>query len=373
MRWLYPAFLFVLVACSAREYYLVTGTYTNTGSAGIYVHQFSAASGASVLVDSMVSSNPSFLAVSQNGNYVYAVNEDGKGKGAVSAFSFNKQTGKISFLNQQISSGDHPCHLALDASGRWLTVANYSSGTVAAYAIRQNGSIDSPYIVIQLTGKGKDAKRQQSAHAHQVVFSPNNKFLYVTDLGSDKIMIYSFDAATGTITPANPAFVAAAPGSGPRHLAFHPKLPYCYLLTELDSRIITFAYNASSGALETASHTSALPKGFSGFGGSAEIALSPDAKYGYASNRGASNSIALFSINPVTGWALVSQIDSSLGKAPRHFTIHPSGKYLLVANMDSDEVVVFKINRNSGRLTNSGKRISIRKPVCLQWVRAQQG
>ena len=192
--------------------------------------------------------------------------------------------------------------------------------------------------------------------------------MYVTDLGSDKIMIYAFNEETGRIVLATSAFVTIPPGSGPRHLEFHPTLAFCYLLTELNSRLTSYTWNSKTGALEFASATSTLPKGFNGFGGSAEVAISSDGKFLYASNRGVSNSIALFNINPVTGSALMNQLDSSLGKAPRHFSIHPSGKYLLAGNMDSDEIVIFKRNRRNGQLTNTGKRIQIKKPVCLQWV-----
>lgn len=371
MKKLFPLCLLFLFSCNAKEYFLVTGTYTGTGSEGIYVHRFETSTAETITVDSIKSSNPSFLVFSKNQTKIYAVNEDGNGKGAVSSYSFDPKTGKIIFLNERSSNGDHPCHISLDKTGNWVMAANYSSGTVSAYAVAQSGQIDSPYSVIQLSGKSKDPKRQQSSHAHQAVFSPNNKFVYVTDLGADKIMIYKFDELTGNLSPASPSFVSVTAGAGPRHLSFHPTLPFIYLVEELTGTLSTFAYNNRTGELKPVANNSTVPKGFKGYAGSAEIAISKDGKHLYASNRGNSNTIALFDINPVVGWPLMKQIDSSMGKAPRHFSIHPSGKYLLVANMDSDEIVVFNRNKTSGHFTNSGKLISIKKPVCLQWVKTK--
>ena len=242
--------------------------------------------------------------------------------------------------------------------------------SVAAFGLNKDGTIDSAYQLIQLSGKSKDTKRQQSAHAHQVVFSPNNKFLYITDLGSDKIMAYVFDDNTGALKPAHSAFVSVYPGSGPRHMVFHPFKPVVYLLSELTGLVTGFSYNNKTGVLKQFVNVSSVTKQFSGFAGSAEIEISNDGKFLYATNRGDANNIAIFSINGVTGWPMMLQTDSTLGKSPRHFSLHPSGKYLLLANMNSDEIVVFRRNRTSGRLSNTGKRISIKKPVCLVWVEA---
>lgn len=368
----FPFVFLFLISCNAREYFLVTGTYTNTGSEGIYVHRFETASAAATIVDSVKSSNPSFLVFSKNADHLYAVNEDGKGNGAVSSYAFSNKTGRISFLNKQPSFGDHPCHITLDETGRWLMLANYSSGTVAAYAVQPNGDIDTPYQKIQLTGKSKHPQRQQSAHAHQVLFSPNNKFLYVTDLGSDKIMVYSFDQNTGGLKPASPAFVNMAAGGGPRHMIFSPSGNFAYLIEELTGTLVTLTFDENTGGLEPTASVSTVPKYFTGYAGSAEIVLSKDGKYLYASNRGTSNTIAVFDMMPVVGWPFMKQIDSSQGKAPRHISLHPSGRYLLVANMDSDEIVVFDRSKRSGRIQDSGKRIPIRKPVCMQWVKIKK-
>jgi 6-phosphogluconolactonase len=363
-----PLFMLILFSCSAGKYFLVTGTYTSTGSNGIYVHEFDAKDASFKPIDSAHSSNPSFLAISKNGQHLYAVNEDAHGAGAVSSFLFDKKTGKLSFLNKRSSMGDHPCHLVVDATGKWLMTANYSSANIAGYRIRENGSIDSSYQVIQLTGKSIHPKRQLSAHAHQVMFSADNKFLYATDLGADKIMIYSFDDKTGVLKPAAPAFVSVTAGAGPRHIVFHPTKPFAYLIEELTGYITAYSINTKSGALTTMVRTSGQPKDFTGFAGSAEIVMSRDGNFLYSSNRGDANTISSFSINPVVGWPMLLRVDSTLGKAPRHFSIDPIGKWMLVANMDSDEIVVFRRNKTSGLLSNTGIRTSIKKPVCLLWV-----
>jgi 6-phosphogluconolactonase len=358
------------ISCNTPQYLLVTGTYTNTGSAGIYLHHFNEATGELTLRDSVRSSNPSFLALSANHDFLYAVNEDaGKNGGALSSFSFDPKNALLRPLNTRSSMGDHPCHLAIDKTGRWMMVANYSSGTMASYRIDISGKLDSAHQVIQLTGKSIHPKRQLSAHAHQVIFSPDNRYLYVADLGSDKLMIYSFNANSGQLTPASPAFVQTRAGSGPRHMAFHPKLPIAWLLEELHGTLTSFSYDKNTGALSNIATQTTLQHGFTGYAGSAELIPSADGRFLYASNRGDANNIASFTLDKKTGLPKMLSINPSMGKAPRHFSIHPSGKYLLVANMDTDEIVVFNRDPKTGLFSDSGKRTGIKKPVCLIWLK----
>jgi len=364
--------LVAVASCNNKKQYLFVGTYTNTGSDGIYVYEFNEADTNATLVSSIQSSNPSFIVPSADGNFLYAVNENantnGKG-GGVSSFSFNKSNGKLSFINQRSSEGNHPCHLSLDKTGKWLAVGNYSTGNMSIFPIAANGSIDSVRQVLQHQGKSIDSSRQKGPHIHQTVFSANNSYLYVPDLGIDQVMIYRFDAASGNAMPAWQPFVLSKPGSGPRHIVFHPTNKYAYLIEELTGTINAFSFSSGDGALKSIQQISSTDKIFKGFAGSAEIQVSHDGRFLYASNRGDANNIAIFSIDENSGRLNFVQTQSSLGKAPRYFTIGPSGKFLLVANQDSNEIVIFSRNEKNGLLKDTGKRIPVKKPVCLQWIR----
>ncbi|MDP4285627.1 MAG: lactonase family protein [Bacteroidota bacterium] len=352
---------------SAQKYYLFIGTYTNTGSKGIYVYNFDATNGNVQWISNTDSANnPSYLTVSKNGNYVYAVNEtSGANPGRVSAYSFNKKNGKLHFLNTQFSGGEAPCYVATSMDGKWLTVANYSSGSATAFRINKNGSLQPYAQLIQDTGGSINKARQESAHVHETVFSPDNGYLLTPDLGTDKIMIYKFNpSAKKPLIPFNPAYISVTPGYGPRHITFHPNKKFAYLIGELSGKVNVYKYN-NGNFLEIQS-ISAHPESFKGTIGSAEVYVSPDGKFLYASNRGDENTITIFLINTVTGKLKLRGYQPTLGKAPRHFMIDPSGNYLLVANQDSDNIVIFKRDKSTGLLTATGKQIRIPKPVCLQ-------
>lgn len=370
----YAAVILLLAACGQKKYYLIAGTYTNTGSEGIYVYSFDASNGDAREISHIKSSNPSFIVPSADGNFLYAVNEDaneaGKG-GGVSSFSFNKKNGTLTLINQRSSQGNHPCHLALDASGKWLTVGNYSTGNMSIYSITDNGAIDSVQQVIQHQGHSIDTVRQAGPHIHQTVFSKDNRHLYVPDLGLDEVLIYRFYAADGKIIPAWQPLAVSKPGSGPRHIVFHPNNQYVYLIEELSGSINAFAYNAQDGSLKSIQHIATTDKDFKGFAGCSEIQISPNGKFLYAGNRGDANNIAIYNIEEKTGKLNFIKTLSVQGKAPRYFCFDPSGKYLLATNQDSNEIVIFNYDSNTGLFNDSGKRIAIKKPVCLQWVQGE--
>jgi 6-phosphogluconolactonase len=364
---LFILFLFSATIVSAQENcYLLVGTYTSGKSKGIYVYDFNSKNGSAKIVDSIATSNPSFLAVSPDQKFVYAVHENannGKG-GEVAAFAFTKESGKLSFINQQLSAGDHPCYVAIDKTGKWIAVANYTSGTVAVLPIKSDGSLGEAVSSFQHSGHGKNPQRQEGPHAHSAVFSPDNKYVFVQDLGIDKIMVYSLNDKTGMI--AQKDSIKLTDGSGPRHFTFHPNGKWAYVVRELSGDVTAFNYQ--KGELKTTQTISALPKNFNKFFTSADIHVSKDGKFLYASTRDSANILTIFRINQKTGRLSVVGHQSVLGKTPRNFNFDPSGDYLLVANQNSNNIVIFKVNHQTGLLTDTGKRIDVDSPVCIKWI-----
>lgn len=363
---------FCVIAKAQQQHYLITGTYTSGKSEGIYVYQFNSDDGSVKAVSSIKISNPSFVTVSPDKKFVYAVEEnaDGKGMGgSITAFSFDKTTGKLMYINRQLSAGDHPCYISADKTGRWIAAGNYTSGSLAILPVGADGSLGAATAIIKHAGSGFNKTRQASPHVHATFFSPDNRYLLVPDLGIDKVMIYAFDETTGKLTAAKQPFAESVPGSGPRHISFHPSNKYAYLLQELNGTVTVFKYK--KGKLMKRQLISSMPAGDTSFAGSADIHVSPDGKFLYASNRAASNTIAIFSIKQKNGKLSLVGHQSTLGKTPRNFNFDPTGNFLLAANQNSDEIVIFKINKETGLLTDTGNRIDVGKPVCLKWISVQ--
>jgi len=367
------AFIFLIFTTSKaqQQNYLVTGTYTSGKSEGIYVYQFNSADGTAKAISQVKISNPSFVAVSPNEQFVYSVEEDaaanGKG-GEITAFSFNKKTGSLIFINRQLSGGDHPCYVSVDKTGKWVAAGNYSSGSLSIFPVEANGGLGTA-TTIKHEGSGPNMARQASPHVHCTFFSADNRFLFVPDLGIDKLMIYAFDENTGKLTAAKQAFAQSEPGAGPRHICFDPANKFAYLIEELSGTVVTYKYK--NGKLKRKQRISTMPAGDTSIAGSADIHVSPDGKFLYASNRAEINNIAIFSINQHNGKLSLVGHQSTLGKTPRNFNFDPSGNFLLVANQNSDNVVVFKIDKDTGLLTDTGNRIDVGKPVCLKWISMQ--
>lgn len=351
-------------ALHAQTNHLFIGTYTNTTSEGIYVYDFDSRNGKATLVSSVTSSNPSFLAISSNGKFVYAANENNPG--TVTAFSYQQVRGILSPINSVDTKGAHPCYVSVDKKTKHLVVGNYSGGNLSVFDIKEDGSLSEAKQTIQHNGNGLNRQRQEKAHVHATVYSPDYRMLLVPDLGMDKLMMYKVDSKTGMLSPADPAFIETMGGAGPRHLAFHPSEKFMYLMEELTGTISVYE-NRENNWIPIQNPT-AHPMNYKGAMGSADIHVSPDGRFLYCSNRGESNTIAIFSINQSTGILTPLGHQSTLGVHPRNFTIHPSGNYLLVANRDSDEVVIFQINTFTGLLTDTGERIKVPRPVCLIWA-----
>ena len=359
--------LFFFIA-NAQERYMIVGTYDSPKSEGVYVYKFNSADGSVKEISHVKTPNSSFVTFSPDGKFVYAVHETAPQSGIggdIASFSFNKEKGTLTFINRQLSGGDHPCHVETDKTGKWLFASNYSSGSLSMLPINADGSLGKA-TTIQHTGVGKNPTRQKGPHTHGAIMTADNRQLIVTDLGIDKVMIYSFDAGKGKLIPAKPPFVQSEPGSGPRLITFHPNNEYAYLIEELSGTVVFFKYK--KGKLEAKQRISTLPAGDTSFAGSADIHVSPDGKFLYASNRGDVNTIAIFSLDKSDGKLSLIGHQSTLGKTPRNFSIDPSGKYLLCENQNSDEIVIFRRDVRTGMLTDTGNRIAVGKPVCIKWM-----
>jgi 6-phosphogluconolactonase len=364
-------FYFAFTGCIAQKNSrLLIGTYTNGKSEGIYMYEFDTRSGDNTFISTAKASNPSFLAVSPGKKFVYAVTEDANEAndgGSVSAFSLDKKKRKLSLINQQRSGGNHPCYISFDKTGKWAVAANYSGGSFSVFAVNEDGSVAPAATTIRHEGKGINKERQEKAHVHTAVFSGNNKYLLVADLGIDRLMVYDFDELSGKVTANETASVSVSAGSGPRHLSIHPSQKFVYLTEELSGTIGVFNF-AADGKLKLLQTISAVPENYKGSLSGADIHVSPDGKFLYASNRGELNDLAIFSIDAVTGILSAVGRQSTLGIKPRNFNFDPSGNFLLAANQESDSIVIFAVDHQTGLLTDTGKRINVPNPVCLQWV-----
>jgi 6-phosphogluconolactonase len=355
-----------------HAYRVYVGTYTGPVSKGIYAFPFDSSSGKAGTTELVAeTTNPSFLAVDPKRQYVYAANEisnyEGKKSGALSAFAVDSKTGKLTFLNEVSSRGAGPCHLAVDKTGNYVLVANYDSGSVAAFPVQEDGRLGEASAAVQHTGHGLNAERQEGPHAHDITISADNRFVIANDLGLDQLLVYHFDAAKGTLNPNQPAFASVEAGAGPRHSAFHPSGRFLYDINEMAGSISAFAFDAPAGTLRHLQTISTLPPDFKDKNDSAEIVVHPSGKFLYGSNRGP-DSIAVFAIDSEKGTLKLVESVPTQGKTPRNFAIDPTGKYLLVANEESDSVVVFRVDTKTGRLSATGQGINVPAPVCLVFV-----
>ena len=306
------------------------GTYTGAKSQGIYVCQFDSATGRLSAPELAVATpNPSFLAIHPNRQFLYAVSEKsdpaGKRVGAVSAFSLDGKTGKLTLLNQQSSGGIGPCHLSVDQTGKCLLVANYGSGSIAALPIRADGTLGEPSAIIQHQGSSVNPQRQSGPHAHFITPDPANRFALACDLGLDKVLVYRLEPAQAKLTANDPPFASIKPGSGPRHLAFDPSGRFAFLLNEMGWTLTAFAYDGKRGTLKELQTISTLPEGFAGNNTSAEVQVHPSGKFVYCSNRG-HNSIAVFAFDSGSAKLTFVEHQATQGKTPRYFAIDPTGR-----------------------------------------------
>ncbi|MBK5278339.1 MAG: lactonase family protein [Bacteroidia bacterium] len=352
-----------------KNYNLLIGTYTSPGkSNGIYVYTFNVETG-DFSHKSEVGGikNPSFLAISNDRKHVYSVSEIGDRKGTISAFVFDAPSGKLTFLNGVTSGGDGPCYVSVDKKNKYVFAGNYSGGSLSAIPINADGTLSEDIQSIKHFGSSIN-RDQDKAHVHATVLSPDDRYLFVPDLGTDKVNIYKVDInQSKPLTPAEPAFAKVETGSGPRHFTFHPNGKFAYVIQEITGLVTGYDYK--DGKL-TEKQTVTMPSaGFTGTIDAADIHISPDGKFLYGSLRGDINEIVIYAIDS-NGKLVCAGRNSTMGTGPRNFAIDPAGNFLLVGNQRSDEIVIFKRNQKTGLLTPTGKNISIGAPVCLKFVAA---
>ena len=351
---------------------LYVGTYTESGRHnGIYLVRMDTRSGQLRQVGAVDAGvNPSFLAIHPNRRILYAVNEvekqNGRATGAVSAFAIANDTGALTKLDEQPSEGGAPCFVSVDRSGRVVLVANYAGGSVALLPIQADGGLAPATQVVQHTGSGPNAARQEAPHAHCIVADPSNRFALAADLGADRVFVYRLDLEGKSLRRVEGGDAVMRSGAGPRHIAFHPTLPLVFVANELDSTVATLRFDAQRGALSPLGIHSTVTTGWSGTNYPADIHIAPSGRTLYVSNRG-HNSLAVFSVAGSTGALALDQVISTEGDWPRNFSLDLSGRWLLVANQRSDSVVVFRRDQKSGRLTPTHQRISLPSPVCLRF------
>ena len=353
-----------LLSKAHADYLVYVGTYTGEKSKGIYALRMDKEGRLAPLGLMAETPSPSFLAIHPNKRYLYAVNE--KNEGSVSAFAIDTKSGNLTLINEQPSHGAGPCHIALDESGKLVMVANYGAGSIAAYPVRRDGSIDEATAKIQHQGSSVDQRRQKGPHAHYITPDPANRYALVCDLGLDKVLVYRMNPAKGTLTPNDPPFGILKPAAGPRHLAFHPKAPNVYVNNEMNSTMTVFKWDKSRGSLEELQTVSTLSGEVRG-NSTAEIEVHPSGKFVYVSNRG-HDSIACYSIDSKTGRVSFIEHQSSGGKTPRNFAIDPKGEFLLSENQGSHSIVVFRIDPATGKLEPTGEKAEVGSPVCVKFV-----
>jgi 6-phosphogluconolactonase len=360
-------------AIAGDSYHVYFGCYTNakSGSKGIHISKFNTTTGDLSEPDlAAETGSPSFLAIHPSKKYLYSVGEmgtPGQKGGAVSAFSISQPDGKLTLINQVSSVGAGPCHISVDKTGKMAMVANYGGGSVASYSIQDKGGLSEAQTFVQHEGSSVNLKRQAGPHAHSLNTSPDNRFGFACDLGLDKVLIYKLDPATGKMTSHGHATVA--PGSGPRHFAFHPSGKYAFVNNEILMTVTSFAYDAEKGTLTEIATVSTLPEADRSKTGlsTAETVAHPNGKFVYVSNR-THDTIAVFSCDPATGKLTLIQNAPAEGEIPRNFNLDPTGKWMIVAHQNSNTAALFKVDQDSGKLNFTGKKIKVGGCVCVRFL-----
>lgn len=363
----------------AMHVYFATYTGAKSTSKGIYVSRLDLGSG-KVAPPALAAEtpSPSFLAVHPKGSFLYAANEvgtfEGKPTGSVSGFSVDRQTGRLTPLNQQSSGGRGPVYVVVDKRGSHVLVSNYGGGSVAVLPTGPDGMLKPASAFVQHTGSSVHPTRQRAPRAHSINLSPSNRFAYAADLGLDRVLIYRFGSEDGSLTAADPPFATVQPGAGPRHLAFHPQGRFAYVINEINVSLTAFSADPERGALTEIQTLTTLPDGQSAQEGfsTADVQVHPSGRFLYGSNRG-HDSITVFAIDQKTGRLTFVQNESTQGSTPRGFGIDPTGRYLFAANQRSDSVVVFRIDAKTGRLSATGQTLPVGSPASVTFVSARRG
>lgn len=353
------------------EFFIYIGSSKSerTDSKGIYVYRFKAGTGQLTSLGLVKVMNPAFLAVHPSRRFLYAVNQTADyDTSAVTAFAIDRTTGGLTLLNQVSSRGANPVYVMLDKTGRYALIANYIGDTVAAFPLLDDGRLGEASAFVQYSESSVNhPERPKGAFPHSIDLSPDNRFALVTALGLDKLFVYRFDQARGSLAQNDIPFFSVAPGGGPRHIAFDPSGKHVYSMNETAGTVTVFSYNAADGGLRELQTISTLPKDFKGKNASAEIEVYPSGKFLYASNRG-HDSIAVFAIEPKKGTLTPVENVPTQGKAPGNFQFDPTGSYLFVANENSNNVVVFRVDPKDGRLSSTGQVLEVPCPQNMVFV-----
>lgn len=344
------------IAQKAPREIIYMGCYSNKGE-GIYSYEFDRSTRTFKPLQVLTNKNsPSFLEFHPNKKYLYSANE---GNGTLASYQISP-TGILTKINEKPAFGSSTCHISVDPKGRFIYASNYGTGNLAVYRLNKDGSIGELADTLQDQGIPPQKPRM-----HSIIPSSDGRFVYASDLGIDKIMIYAVNPKSGKLTPAAVPFVTTPAGAGPRHFALHPSGDFAYSVAELSSTVIAFRVNKTTGALTRLEIQPMLPDSFTGKNFAADIHVSPDGRFLYASNRG-HESLAMYAIHPTTGQLTLMGHQGSGGKHPRNFCIDYKGEFIWVANRDNSNVVLFERDPTSGALTPTGKEMAIPAVVCVK-------
>ncbi len=346
--------------------------YVGTGSGnpddGVHTFAFDSTSGALSQTQPVTPLlNPTYLALGRDGEHLYSVSET-TDSATVHAFDVDRSTGALTALNAVPAEGGAPCYISLDQTGQWVFTANYVGGNLAVFPVQDDGTLGPAGQVVQHTGSGADPDRQEGPHAHYVRADPQNRYVLAADLGIDQVRLYPFDAQTGRLDTADVRTVSTPPGTGPRHLAFHPSGDYVYLVGELSGTVTTYEYDAEEGRLAEVQTLSTVPEDFDGAAASADIHVHPSGDFLYVSNRGDANDVVHYTIDDSTGQLTEAGRQGTSVQWPRNFAISPSGQYLLVANRRGDSVVVFQVDSDTGALTPTDHSVEVPEPTKVEFA-----
>jgi 6-phosphogluconolactonase len=365
-------FLVVLSVQAQPKEIVYVGTFSVRGSEGIYVYAFERSTGTLQLIQTMNTlESPTFLALHPSGKFLYSVNRGAvpgqKNSGSVSAWSIDQGSGKLTLLNHKPSYGNGPCHVSTDHTGKLVFISNYVEGNLVVFPLAADGSLGECVDSIRFTGKGIHKERQDKPHIHSATPSPDNRFLFVADLGTDRIYSFEVNLPSGHLTPAQRPYTEVKPGSGPRHFTFHPDGKHAYLAEELTSSVASFAYQKKTGTLElTEDQVMALPSGFNGTNSSADIHTDVSGKFLMMSNRG-HESISVYTIEKNGKIKLIKAVNTE-GQKPRNFLVDEKNEFVFVAHQDTDNIMLFKWNPKEGELTSTGFQVKVPSPVCLKML-----
>lgn len=348
-----------------KEFIGYVGTYTKENSEGIY--KFTLDTEANKISNVTLAAkldNPTYVTINRNNEYLYSVVKEGE-SGGVAAYSINSKTGELTEENRQVVEGASPCHVSVDSGNHTVVTANYHKGTIESFEVNEDGTINPARSIMAHEGSGPNKERQEKPHAHYAGYTPDEKYVVGVDLGIDKIITY--EIKDSVLTEVNR--LSVNPGSGPRHITFHPNGKYAYVMTELSSEVIVLTYNPAEGSFTELQYISTIPEEFDENNQGSAIHISSDGRFVYAGNRG-HNSITVFSVDKNSGKLTFMEHTSTEGNWPRDFVLDPTEKFLIATNEKSHNLVLFLRNETTGKLTLLQSDVAVPEPVCVKFLNA---